>query len=373
MSATQTTKSPQRSAWSFVPGRTALGALISATGRALTSPRVLALFWLAIAIPAAFLVFPMLRVWDAELGDHPGASPRRIDQALDVDLMRLHGDVFDPGLGAAALFVFLAAAVLGGGLLAATARAEPFRTGHLLVAGVRHLPRNLRTLGLGLIAALLLGYGWSALDAWLLRGPLADVDPGSVLVAFGPIVVRWQRVLEALDLVAAASFLLVLFTAKVAMARLAIRDRRSAVGAWLRGSLGLVRHPLTAAVFVVGPVGIGFVGASLLGELQVRLLEAGDGIDPFASLVLGAVVGQLAVLWWIATVIVGGFLLAYRFAQIDGAAEAPRTVLDPGSGRKARDARPERVVRIPAGAATGETARGPQAGTSDTVARPIGG
>jgi hypothetical protein len=315
----------------YVPLVRPIGLVLQATLGAFGHPRVLLMFWLLVTVPALFLVWPMHQTWSEALGPHPGAAVTALDQALDVDLARRHPDRLRLWLGGSALLVLFGAVVIGGGLLRIVGRKEPFRALDVLVEGCRGLLRNTRVLLIGLLVALAFGWGSSALRGWM-GEMLRDVEAGAVALGVGPVVVRWYQVFGLLGVIEALLFCLVLFWTKVAMARLVLRGRRSSIGAMTRAGVGLLRFPFTTAVCVVGPVVIAFVGASALGELQVRFLEAwspSDGVidDPWIAFALAAVTSQLAVLWTLATLVVGYFLLARRFALLDGAANPPRTVL----------------------------------------------
>jgi hypothetical protein len=297
--------------------RIAFGSL----GRALPQVRSWLCAWLLVTLPAAFLVLPVLRALRATY-DHDPAATFELNQHLDLDFVRLHPDLAIAG-GGAVLLVLLGWTFLGGGILAAAAASERPRFGEFLASCARLLPRNLRAIFVGLLLALLLGWGVGFLDDWLRNKALADVDPGAMWTPFG---LHWRCFTVEFGLVAmhwvyGYLFLLLLFASKIARAHLCEDTTGSAVLAWLRAIGRMLRHPLRAALVV-----------ALLTTAYLLL-----------QLVLGAVLAigsKGADLWWMVPisqvgvvcaqiVLVAFFLAAHDFAGFARLRESPEE-LAPG-------------------------------------------
>lgn len=285
---------------------------------AVRAVRVWLLAWLAVTVAAAVVVWPAWRALDEELSRHPGAG-FHLDQALDVDLWRTRPEL-TLSLGGALLFALVAGAFLSGGVLATLGRPERrFRFAQMLGEGGFLFWRNVRVLAIGLVLALAVGWGFGRLDAWLLEDALYDVEPGAIAVRLWIADVRWIHVLEGLAWFRGFVVLGLVFTSKVAMARLVEGPRRSAFLAW-GSALGRVfRHPLRAALIVGLWTVIWFVALQIVGEVTVWLLEVRQ------DLWLGALVGQAGIVvgQW---VLIGHLLSARRFL---GVTAAPAPELEP--------------------------------------------
>ncbi len=261
-----------------------LRILLGALGTSLRHPRVWLTLWLVVTATALIAVYPAGLAIDAALARQPAAS-FHLDQALDADFERLQADAAAPAWGGA-LFVALIAAWLGGGVLASVGRGR-LRYGEWLAGGARLLPRNLRALLLGALAAVLLTWGCERLAHLVREVWLYECDPGESL--FGSRLLSIEMALEALDYSFGLLFLGLAFAAKITMARLALLDRRSALLAWLWTCGFLLRHPLrsggVAAAFAVLWLGL----SHAFGEVTVRLLEVQR------SVWLGLLCGQVGI------------------------------------------------------------------------------
>ncbi len=289
----------------------AIRDVFSAITTALLSPRVVLFVWLLILVPALVVVLPRFEEYDAALSQHPGAG-FLLDQALDADFARQHGTL--PLLGAT-LFVLLASVFLAGGVLSIVGvRSTRGTLSEFLGESGRLFLRNLRVLGVGIMAALLLGWGIDAARYWL--GELAyGVDPGSPFV-FDWLPVRWAHLAWVGSLAAGFAFLCLVFASKVAMARLALHNRRSAILAWGIAIGKSVRQPLRVALTVGLLTAAWTAGAHLLGGLTARFLEVEQ------NLWLGLLFGQLSMLWG-AVILVATLLAARQFAISHAAVADP--------------------------------------------------
>ncbi|HLQ37579.1 MAG TPA: hypothetical protein VK348_07250 [Planctomycetota bacterium] len=249
--------------------RIAVGSLWSAARQL----RTIGLAWLLVTLPALFLVLPVYGELRAVFDHHPGAT-WALDQYLDPDFARGHPAAVVRGSGAL-LLVLLGWAFLGGGILVADGTGGRIRTAEFFAACGRHLLANLRALGCGLVVCLLLCWGIGVLDGWLRNEVLADADPGMAWQPFG-LQSRWLTVesgLVALRWGYGFLFLLLLFASKLARVYLCVGGRHSAVLAWLRALLRLLRHPLRAmlvvAVLSAVPLLLQFAVAELLAMAPV--------------------------------------------------------------------------------------------------------
>ena len=305
---------------------TAIHDLWRSIATALTRPRVLATVWLSIFVPALFVAWPAFVAYDAALSSHPGAS-FTLDQALDADLLRENPGVATSML-AASVFVLLASAYLAGSILSVvglrTARASYTQ---FLADGGRLFLRNLRVLALGVGAALLLGWGIAAIRA-LWGSWTADFDAGAVALPFYVFDLRWGHLAEFGSYLAGLAFLLLVFASKVAMAHLAVRNRRSATVAWGVAVGRICAAPLRTVVVVGGIALCWIAGGHLVGMATVKFLEVDQ------NLWLGFAVAQIGMLWN-AALLVATLLAARRF------------VADPAI--PAEDGGVEPIVELPRG------------------------
>jgi hypothetical protein len=317
--------------------RVALWALATAFAH----PRVLLAAYVVVTAAAAWLVWPVWAVLDAELAAQPG-SGFLLDGVLDADFARRHPDTV-LRLGGASAVVLASWALLGGGVLATVGLGRKLRFSELLSEGGAFLLRSLRVLGIGLVLAVLLAWGLGAVDRLLAERAWRDADPGVVTV-FGWVPAHWctrALALEALRWLWGLAFLVLLFTSKVALARLVVDGRRSAFLAWAH-ALGMVARRPWRPVLITGVlVAAWMLGSFVLGFATARLLERDR------NLVAGLVLTQVQVLF--AQGILIAFLLAARRFL----------VLGRGTVRESRE--PVVVIpqRAPAPAATPQPAARP--------------
>lgn len=270
-----------------------LRMLGAALGTAATQPKTWLSAYLLVTVPAVCLVLPNAQASVDLLAHHPGAT-ERLDGALHADLDRALDLDHAVGGGAAALFVAVAFAWLAGGILACVGRQHGYRWADLFAEGGRHLPRNLRALLVGGLAALLVFWGFDVFDGALRGNWLYGADPSAALLDG-----RWlslDMALEALDYLAGVLFLAIAYVTKLAMARLVLLERRGALGAWLRAALHALRHPLRTALVVIG-LGALWLGASAaFGSLTAMALEDRSVAGEPMALGIGLLSGQLGIL-----------------------------------------------------------------------------
>jgi hypothetical protein len=275
--------------------------VLGAFATALAHPRLLLLAWLLVTVPALLAVAPAYAAMDRALSHHPGAG-YYWNEDLDADLLRL-APGFSVQLTGALLFVLVAWVALSGGVLATAGTGTRFRLRSLLHASATTALRSLRVLLLALPLFLLLGWGLDAFDAWL-HDRLADRDPGPFLPFRALAWFGWPFVVEAVAWARGFLFLLLLFLAKLALARLVSGGRESALLAWLRSFGSLLRHPLRIPLTVAGLCLVWALGQHLLG------LGTAYFLDGRQQLWLGLAFGQAGVLWTQAALV--AFLLAAR-------------------------------------------------------------
>ncbi|MCC6672555.1 MAG: hypothetical protein IT458_15935 [Planctomycetes bacterium] len=292
----------------------ALRILGASLASAMAHPRVLLTGYAVVTLPALAVVAPAYHAWRERLDHHPAAG-LHVDQLLDTDLLR-HEPATVLRLAPALIVVLVLGAYLSGGAVRTVATGAPFRYESFLVEGARMFLRSLRLLAVGLVAALLLGWGMRALDAWLVGGWLHAREPGTWLAL----------VPEALGLLHAVLFLTLVFTAKGALAHLAATERRSALAAFAVASGRLLRHPLQAGTLILGLALLWLLGSHGFGAATVYLLDVrGQVLPAFAT-------GQLGILWT-QVVILASLLAARRLVAGSGPArvielEAERDLAD---------------------------------------------
>jgi hypothetical protein len=262
---------------------------------------------------------------------------------LDEDFARLHPDARLSLVGAS-LFVLLAFACLAGGVLAEVGRGRRFTYGGFLVSGARLLGRNLRVLVIGAVLGLLLFWGVDLLDRWIVEHGVYEWDTGPlpVIGARGPWL-SLELWLDALRWLWGFLFLVLVLAAKMAMARLAVLDRRSALLAWVAALGTVLRHPLRVVLLLGGWL-VCWLGVSyLIGEITVYLIEGKRQVW------LGLAMGQLAILW--TQVVLVALLLAARGLALPEPYPAPvaEPVLNEGSASRGwrPPSTPEPEVRMP--------------------------
>ncbi len=272
--------------YSTDPQRGALACLVRSVATALAHPTAWLSGWLIVSVPALAETWAQARAADAALAHHPAAGGL-LDQALDADLSRLEPAIA-AGSPLSAVFVFLGYAVLAGGVLVCVGRDGGYRYTELLAEGGRLLMRNLRVLLVGIFAAWLLCWCIDAADGWAREEWLYDADPSAAWLH-----ARWGSLdvaVEAWHYAVGGLFLALLFTAKVAMARLSVLDRSSALLAWLRALGAVLRHPLRTAIVIVGLAALWLGASHGTGKLTQWLLEGEH------RLALGLAAGQLGIL-----------------------------------------------------------------------------
>lgn len=277
---------------------------LAALGTAFAYPRVLLCAWAVVTAIALVLVWPAYAALDAGLTRHPGAG-FLLDLALDADFARRHPQTVVTLLGGSALML-LVWAWLAGGVIATVGVGRRFSFTELLGEGASFLLRSLRVLALGLGFALLLGLGLRALEHLLVEQVWRDADPGVIRI-FGLEPAHWLTrgfLLEALHWLYGFLFLVLVFTSKLALARLVVDGRRSAVLAW-GWAVGIaVLRPLRTGLVVGTLALVWLLGSWVLGALTAWALEQQQ------SLVLGLVLTQAQV--FLAQAILVAFLVAAR-------------------------------------------------------------
>lgn len=276
---------------------------LSAVLTALCYPRVwLTALGLVLAV-SAFAVLPVFRELEDVLGHYPGAgmSP---DPVTDADLSR---EVFARVslVGPTFLMVVLWI-LLGGGILATVGMREKFSFTDFLADGGRLFMRNLRVIALGLPVLALVFWGLGALSNWITEDALYAEDPGNISVfGYQTHFFSWETLLFGLQVVLGFVFLLVVFASKVAMARLALDNRRSALTAWGVAIGVMFRHPLQSLVVVGLLCTISLLGTFGLGELTALFWEGQQ------NLLAGAASG-LATMVFAQVMLVAWFLAARK-------------------------------------------------------------
>jgi len=266
-----------------------LRTLLFALGTALNYPRVVLTMWLMVTLPALLAVFPAVQSIDRALAHHPGAR-LTLDQSLDSDFARLHPEAA-VGLAGGMVFVLLASAFLAGGILTRVGTGKRFSYGVFLAEGGRLFLRNLRVLAIAVIVCAAVFWGIDNLDRWVREVWLYDADPGATLLGWHTPWFSLELGLEATRWLYGFLFVLILLLTKMAMARLAALDRRSALLAWLAAAGTVLRHPLRTLWMLVLWLALWMGVAYLIGEVTVYALEIRQ--QPW----LGLLSGQVGILW----------------------------------------------------------------------------
>lgn len=278
---------------------------VSSVVIALSYPRIWLTALAVVFIAGLLHVFPVFREMDRALAHYPGAG-LSLQPGVDDDLARevpLRISMIPGGI-----FMILVWTFLAGGILATVGTREKFRFTDFLSEGGRLFLRNLRVVVIGLPVALLLFWGVGVLDSWIREDLLYDSDPGNLsLFGWQPRIATWEFLLEILSNVWAVLFMVLVFTSHVAMARLAMDNRRSALAAWVTAGFLTLRHPIRFLVVVLTICVIFIGGVFGLGELTVLFLEAQPGAE---NLWLGLLTGQAGIAF--TQVMLVAFLLAGR-------------------------------------------------------------
>lgn len=278
---------------------------VSCVVTALSYPRVWLTALAVVFIAGLLHVFPVFSEIDRALAHYPGAG-LSLQPGVDDDLARevpLRISMIPGGI-----FMILVWTFLAGGILATVGTREKFRFTDFLSEGGRLFMRNLRVVVIGLPVALLLFWGVGVLDSWIREDLLYDSDPGSMsLFGWQPRIASWEFLLEVLNNVWAVLFMLLVLTSHVAMARLAVDNRRSALAAWGMAGFLTLRHPIRSLVVVLTICAIFIGGVFGIGELTVLFLEARPEAE---NLWLALLTGQAGIAY--TQVILVAFLLAGR-------------------------------------------------------------
>lgn len=297
--------------------RAALRTFVAACATALRHPRVVLCCWVAVTAVALAVIAPAVAALDHALAHHPAAA-RSLDLSLDWDFARGHPEV-TVRAGGACLVIGALFAWLAGGILVVVGRRRPARLRDVLAEGGGLWLANLRVLAVTGLALLVAHGGLDMLSRWMREDWLYEVEPGSV-----PLPLAHDGVLvglEAFDWLRGFVFLVVVFVGKMALARLAVSGRRSAVLAWTAALGRALRRPVRTLV-LVGLIAVAWLGVGhVLGEITVRVLEVKQ--RPW----IGLAVGQLGIVW--TQVVFVASLVAAR-AMIEDPVPAPEPS-DPGS------------------------------------------
>jgi hypothetical protein len=278
---------------------------ISSVLTALSYPRVWLTAYALVLVTSLLYVFPVYEVIDNSLAHHPDAGVG-LDPMLDPDLAR--ETPLRLSLTAGHVFMLITWILLGGGVLATVGIRDKFSFTGFLTEGGRLFMGNLRVVLLGIPLLVALFWGLGALDGWIRDDLLYDSDPGTMaLFGLQLRVSTWEFLLGVLPILWGFAFLLVLFASKLAMARLAVSDRRSALAAWFGAFLVMVRHPIQSVLIVVLLCSIWVAVVFACGELTVLFVEAAQ---PAANLGLGLLTSQVGAAF--TQVILVAFFLAAR-------------------------------------------------------------
>lgn len=302
------------------PKRGGLRALFAGLGHALQW-RLLLLWMLGLLLPTAILALPVWRSLAAQF-DHV----LHVDQiASHFDVMAMTGALGNigesgawfgaAGIGATALALVLSP-WLSGMVVASIRTGYPLGLAGLVAGGVREYGRMLRTL---LWALLPLGI---AIGIGAALSNFADTQTEDAILA--------ADVEQARNIaLGVTAVLLVLAHASVEAGRgmlAADPARRSAVLAWGRGLMLLLRRPLATLLVYLGTAVVGYGLAAGLGVL--RLQVSGPG---WAEVLLGIVLAQLVV----AAIAWGRSARLYAMADLarDELLRRPSKVRKPGKPR----------------------------------------
>jgi hypothetical protein len=267
-------------------------------------PRVLLAAWAVVTVPALFVVLPLHADLERAAAGASVAADASFPPDAAAEAAALQAIDGPPSLIGPSLFVLLAWAFLGGGILSTVGLRRRFVFDELLSEGGAHLLRSLRVLVLGLVPALVVAAVGRELlgrfEGALLDRPQTSIAPGWPLVEG----VTPTHLLDVARFVVGFAFVFVVFTAKVALARIVLDGRRSALLAWFAAVVLVVRHPLRTTVIVGLLTGAWLAGVHLFGALTVQQLEVGGDVAT------GLLFGQLGVLW--AQSILVAFTIAAR-------------------------------------------------------------
>jgi hypothetical protein len=285
-------------------------------GTALASVRLWLLAWLLVSVPALLQVWPLWaelkQAFDHYPNPHPGIT-LTLNEHLDPDFARQH-----PGLRmeftGASLVVMLVWTFLAGGILCRVGLGR-FTASQFLADCGRCLPRNLRAMFVGLVLLLLLCWGVDYFDAWLKGDVLADTDPGtSAAVGVESRFLTLESGLAALQWVYGALFLLVLFAGKMARASLCLQNRHSALLAWLRAFLRMLRHPFRTVTALL-TIGLVWIGTGFLLRIAMDYVDANG--HSWQLLVLSQAFAVMLQLITIATLLVARDLMVPAAAVVE--------------------------------------------------------
>ena len=262
--------------------------------------RLLVIWVLGLALPAAAVLLPLRSILGSALDHSPRAKQlvALLDAPALVDLLQLVGSpegrsVLQPAISVTALLALLVAPLLAAAAVALARAGEPLRFHELLRGAGEHYGRMLR---LSLVSILPLG-----LVAAAAAGSFALANKRAERVLTEAAATNGTRVALALTL-------LVLFVAQVTLdlargAFAAQPERRSALVAWWHAVRVLFRRPLLA-------LGMGLAGLAVPGLVAALFVLLRQQITQgsAATVALALVLSQLALAaigWGRASRIVG--------------------------------------------------------------------
>ncbi len=270
----------------------------AALGRVFLRPAILGLVYGTFLLLSFFQVLPAWQLLHTHLDGTP-LSEGRGGRLLLEELVRLHPSA-DPSIaftGIIALFLMMFLA--GGAVRMGTEDAAGRKLSAFLCSAGANFFRSLRTFLVFLVLLVLWTYLIGRVATWL---PPAFSDGGNETALF-------RREL-GLTLLWILGFLPLLYLRRLALARLVLADRRSAILAFGSSFWLLLRHPL--ALFL-SCLGLCLVGAVIFfaGAFLVDRLEAAEA----AALPI-FVLGQLVFLTIHASLL-ASFALAARVWELD--------------------------------------------------------
>ena len=267
-----------------IPKRGGLRALFRGLGDALQW-RLLLMWMLGLLLPTAIVALPVWRSLAAQL-DH-SLQVERIASGFDaMALTDALGNIGQNGAwfgGAgigASMVALLLAPWLGGMVVASIRTGYPLGFAGLVGGGVREYGRMLRTLlwalvpmGVALgVAGMVLGFAYQRTEGAILAAEVEQALDTALIVGAVLLVIAHASVEAGRGALAADPAL------------------RSAVRAWGRGMLLLLRRPLATLLVYLGTALVGYGFAAGFGVL--RLQASGSG---WPDVLLGVVLTQLVV------------------------------------------------------------------------------
>ncbi len=270
----------------------------AALGRVFRRPKILGLVYGTFLLLSFFQVLPAWQLLHAHLDGTP-LSDGRGGRLLLEELVRLH-PAADPSIaftGIIALFLMMFFA--GGAVRMGTEDPAGRKLGAFLCSAGSNFFRSLRTFLVFLVLLVLWTYLIGRVATWL---PPAFSQGGNETALF-----RRELGLTVLWIL---GFLPLLYLRRLALARMVLADRRSALLAFFSSLWLLLRHPLALFLSCLGLCLVGtvvfFVGAFLVDRLE--------GVE--AAVLPIFVVGQIVFLTIHASLL-SSFALAARVWELD--------------------------------------------------------